>query len=269
MGPLAAPIIGAVGSLLGGFLSKPKNEYVVPDYAKIRRKAEAAGFNPLFAMANAPGQVVQSQGYMGSAVSDAAMILADAVAKRPGAGKLSQVQAQNRALSKQVQSLTLRPIVGGIYAQRGVTPSLRKSLGVPDGSSNTQPSGVSVRGQNPRSNGVDVVAPEQRNTFQTYYNNGQSTDVPLGPDIDEVITGAIIAANNRDKARKQFRASPNMEWGNPLSVPFGFGVSRIREIMPPSKRYPDKVKRRTSYPLASPQFYTHPQTGFTAKRYKP
>lgn len=132
MGPLAAPIIGALGSVVGGLLNKPKNEYVVPDYAKIRAKAEAAGVNPLFAMANAPGQVVQTQGYMGSAVADAAMIMADAVAKQPGAGKLSQVQAQNRALSKQVQSLTLRPKVGGIYAQRGVTPSLRKALGVGD-----------------------------------------------------------------------------------------------------------------------------------------
>lgn len=132
MGPLAAPIIGAVGSLLGGFLNKPKNEYVVPDYQQIRDKAEAAGFNPLFAMANAPGQVVQSGGYMGSAVSDAAMIMADAVSKQSGAGKLSQAQAQNRALSKQVQSLTLRPKIGGIYAQRGVTPNLKQALGVGD-----------------------------------------------------------------------------------------------------------------------------------------
>jgi hypothetical protein len=141
-GPLAAPIIGAVGSLLGGLFgkSKTKNEYVVPDYAGIRSKAEAAGFNPLFAMANAPGQVVQttSGGYMGNAIADASMIMADAVAKQSDAGKLSQVQAQNRALNKKVQSLTLRPVVGGIYAQRGATPSLRKSLGVQDDTSSVQ-----------------------------------------------------------------------------------------------------------------------------------
>lgn len=195
-GPLAAPLIGAAGSLLGGLLSKPKNEYVVPDYEKIRAKAEAAGFNPLFAMANAPGQVVQSGGYMGSAVSDAAMIMADAVSKQTDAGKLSQVQAQNRALSKKVQSLTLRPKIGGIYAQRGVTPNLKQALGVGDGSvTSDAPSsrgGGSSNGRLKFSISPSVDVPVNSSVEDYVTSSGRKLTVPVGPDIDEVASGVLI-----------------------------------------------------------------------------
>lgn len=259
VGPLVAPLVGAAGSLAGGLLgqsserraAKQAREWALEDQAQqfVRHRAasELAGFNPLatlgFSGAGMVGQTSAGGGnYMGTAIADAAMIAADAVAKRSDAGKLSDVQAQNRALSRKVQSLTLRPKIGGIYAQRGVTPNLKQALGVHDGSVDTQRSGVSVRDANPRSNGIDSVAPDETNTYKTYLNDGQSSDVPLGPDIDEVISGAVIAANNRDKARRAFRASPNMTWGTPLSIPFGIGVSRVREIMPPSPRYPDKLK---------------------------
>lgn len=160
VGPLAAPIIGALGSLLGGVFgkTKTKNEYVVPDYAKMRAKAEAAGLNPLFAIANAPGQVMQSTsgGYMGAAIADAAMIAADAVARRSDAGKLSDVQAQNRALNQKVQSLTLRPKIGGIYAQRGVTPNLKQALGVRDAPSSLATSNAPISG----ASGGDIPIPD-------------------------------------------------------------------------------------------------------------
>ena len=49
---------------------------------------------------------------------------------------LSDAQSENLNLRKQVQSMTLRPDVGGIYARRLTAPSVRQALGVPNVSVN-------------------------------------------------------------------------------------------------------------------------------------
>lgn len=126
-------LISAGASLLGGIFGKSKAKYVTPDYAKIRRKAEAAGFNPLTALTSAPGQVVQSQNYMGSAIADAGLLLADGMAKKAEQeGEVSKLREQNQKLAEKVQNLTLRPPIGGIYAATESTPSLRQALGGKD-----------------------------------------------------------------------------------------------------------------------------------------
>lgn len=130
---VAPAIIGAAGSILSGLFGRSKPKYVVPDYQQIRDKAEAAGFNPLTALQMAPGAVVDGGGAsMGTAIADAAQMLLGSVGAK-AEGKLSQAQQENARLKKQVQSLTLRPKFGGVYAERESVPSYRAALGVPDG----------------------------------------------------------------------------------------------------------------------------------------
>lgn len=135
--PLAATITG-VSSLLGGLFSKPdKPQYVVPDYAGIRRAAEAAGFNPLTALTQGmQGSVVSGGGgYMGQAIADAGLALADGLTQSKRAGLLSRVQSENAQLREKVQAMTLRPKVGGVYAQRQATPTVPQAMGVSNAAS--------------------------------------------------------------------------------------------------------------------------------------
>lgn len=150
---VAPAVIGGIASILGAIVGRPKNSYQVPNYAKIRAGAEAAGYSPLTALMYAPGQAMQSQNYMGQAIADAGMMLADSMAKNRASGQVSKLQQANAILAKKVQNLTLRPKVGGIYAQRQATPSLRRALGVTgaaSASSSVGASSVSTVGADPR-----------------------------------------------------------------------------------------------------------------------
>lgn len=126
--------IGA--TLLSGLLSKPKSKYVVPDYAGIRKQAEAAGFNPLTALTQGPqGSVVTTTNPMGTAFAEAALMLGQNLSKATATAKLQQAQSANAKLQAKVQNLTLRPKVGGIYARRQSVPSLGAALGRSNGGS--------------------------------------------------------------------------------------------------------------------------------------
>ncbi|ARC88799.1 hypothetical protein [Rhodovulum sp. MB263] len=128
-------LISGGASLLGGlFGSKKKAKYVVPDYGKIRARAEAAGFNPLTALTSAPGAVASAgQNYMGQAIADAGLLLADGLAKKAEkTGELQKAREQNAQLKERVQQLTIRPRVGGIYANNVNTPSIRAAVGGDD-----------------------------------------------------------------------------------------------------------------------------------------
>ena len=142
-------IIGGIGSLVGGLLSKPKSKYVVPDYAGIRKQAEAAGFNPLTALTQGPqGSVVTTTNPMGTAFAEAALMLGQNLSKATATAKLQQAQSANAKLQAKVQNLTLRPKVGGIYARRQSVPSLGAALGRPDaGSNQTDVAAAPVVGQ--------------------------------------------------------------------------------------------------------------------------
>lgn len=130
---IGGALISGASSLLGGLFGGSKQQYVVPDYAKIRRRAEKAGFNPLTALTSAPGQVVTSQNYMGSAIADAGLLLADGMVKTAERdGEVAKLKEQNEKLIEKLRDATLRPRVGGIYAQTESTPSLRQALGGKD-----------------------------------------------------------------------------------------------------------------------------------------
>lgn len=128
-----ATLLSVGGSLLGGLLGRSKPKYVVPPYAKIRAEAEAAGFNPLTALGMAPGSVVMAENPMGSAIADSALMLAESVDRRQQL--VQSVQSENTNLRKQVQRMTLRPDVGGIYARRQSVSSIPRSMGASDVSS--------------------------------------------------------------------------------------------------------------------------------------
>lgn len=229
-------LIGAGSSLLGGLFGRSserkaiaaQNEYNKP--VNIRARAEEGGFNPLAFVGPGVGNQTATGGtnYMGAAVADAGMMLADAMSKRKEASQVSQLERENQKLAEQVQNLTLRPKVGGIYAQREAVPGIGSALG-----------SEHVNGRNVYNNGspsevVDSggdnssrIGPKDRHTFQSFYNDGQRTDVPIGPDIDEVVTGALIAASNRDKARRAALATQTR--GEPLKPPrhYFWGLSGL------------------------------------------
>lgn len=155
-----AALIGAGSSILGGILGGDKFKAwhltsqiranaraaeVMPTH--IRKGAEDAGYNPLTVLGSGQsyniGNVsgMQSGAAMGAAIADAGMILADAVAKKGQNAQVTALEAENKKLAEKVQSLTLRPKVGGIYAGQVRTPTTGAALGVSNGSAVSQPNG--------------------------------------------------------------------------------------------------------------------------------
>lgn len=157
MNPLIlSSLIGAGSSLLGGILGrksekqantqniafvreqnaaqerlvKEQNEYNNP--ANIRARAEAAGFNPLLfigpgvgqqsTVANVSAPQIANSNYLGASIADAGMALADGISKRYEYARLDKLAAENKKLAEKVQSMTIRPKIAGVYAQREETP---------------------------------------------------------------------------------------------------------------------------------------------------
>lgn len=233
---IGSALISGASSLLGGLFGRSKQKWVTPNYADIRAKAEAAGFNPLTALSMAPGQAMQSQSFMGSAIADAGMALADGMSKKAEYARLEKLSAENKKLAEKVQTLTIRPKVGGVYAQRAATPSLAASLGGQNAEARSR-GGAPARLLQDGSFGVDptdAVKPQATHTYETYGNDGAVTNVPIGPDLDEIISGAVIAAHNKAKAKNAFRDrnAGTMTFGTPLAVPWGLS-DRFYELMPP------------------------------------
>jgi hypothetical protein len=176
---IGGALISGASSLLGGIFGKSKSEYVVPNYQKIRTKAEAAGFNPLTALAMAPGQVVQSQNFMGSAIADAGLALADGiVAKHKEQGALAKLAEENDKLREKVQNMTLRPKVGGVYAQREAIPSVSQAVGGSNAGT-VQNSGQTVHSSVANSGGVSSGASDASGGVSGVKADasGQSVDV--------------------------------------------------------------------------------------------
>lgn len=128
--PLFASLFGgALGARNERKAINAQNAYNHP--SAIRARAEEAGFNPLLFIGPGVGQqtAVGGSNFMGSAIADAGMMLADKLAKRQDLRKLDAYKAQNQALQKQVNQMTLRPKVGGLYAQREAMPTRTAALG--------------------------------------------------------------------------------------------------------------------------------------------
>lgn len=142
-GPLAAPIIGAVGQLLGGLLGRNKQKPIsagdnaFSHVGGIMRASKQYGFNPLTllgavpAMGGTPGFTDNSS--FGTAVANAAMIASDSIqANRSQAARLNEYQTQNQRLTEKLNAITLRPPVPGLYG-RARMPSDPEVYGGTDG----------------------------------------------------------------------------------------------------------------------------------------
>lgn len=132
-------LIGAGGSLLGGIFGKKKTvsartnslQAILGQAQGSREAAEKYGFNPLTLLgASSAVGPSESSNYMGSAIANSALLLADGLSKRQDRiGQVAALEKSNEELRLQVRELTLRPKFGGIYAQRQAVPSLGAALG--------------------------------------------------------------------------------------------------------------------------------------------
>lgn len=156
LGLTADAVLGAGTQLIGGVMGQraerkaidAQNDYNSP--ASIRARAESAGFNPLSFIGPGVGNQAATGGsnYMGSAIADAGLMLADSMSRKKESQKVSALQSQNQKLVDHIQSLTLRPKVGGIYASRQQTPSILQSVGGADAQASKIPDPL-VSGNSP------------------------------------------------------------------------------------------------------------------------
>lgn len=141
---LIGAVIGAGASLIGANKQKKANEAAQraqneynerqSDPAEIRRKFEAAGFNPLLGVQG--WQPAQQTGYVpssiGSAISEAGAVFGnyfDGKAKEKSA--LTAAQQENAKLKERLRDQMLRPAVGGIFG--GGDKPLKSNLTVKAG----------------------------------------------------------------------------------------------------------------------------------------
>lgn len=151
-----AAALSAGSSLLGGLFGKKsakkaeRRQMIYNDPKNIRKRFEAAGFNPLLGIG--PQQPMQFDGtnYMGSAIASAGLALADGMDKE----KMVQIERDRLKMEQQkldalVQNATIRPRSGGIYAGTLSLPSRSPmaSTSVPqdDGVAKLRPGGRPVR----------------------------------------------------------------------------------------------------------------------------
>lgn len=173
---VASALIGAGASLLGGLFGRKKEksaqtnsrDAIMGQARGSREAADKYGFNPLTLLgASSAVGPSQSANYLGSAIADAGMLLADGLAKRQDKiGREAALAKQNEELKLQVRELTLRPKFGGIYAQRQAVPSLGAALGRSASRGSREdpvPDYVGDLARGPRSNDVGQRPP--RNPF--------------------------------------------------------------------------------------------------------
>ena len=157
MDPLiGGSIVSGLFGLFGGSRAEKREARAIAaqnaynDPSAVRARAEKAGFNPLLFIGPGVGQqtAVGGTDYMSGAIASAGMLLGDALAKSGKSStvaKLNQYQQQNETLKQQVQSLTLRPTVGGIYAGNERAPSKSEATRGTNGSSDAS-RGAPLRG---------------------------------------------------------------------------------------------------------------------------
>lgn len=165
-------LISAGASLLGGIFGKPKTKSarentldgIFGQAQGAREAGEQYGFNPLtlLGVSSALGPS-ETSNYMGNAIADAGMMLAEGLAKRQDqATAKSELEYENAKLREEVQRLTLRPRHGGIYAQREAVPSAIEVLGTSNAS---RPQARPTHANTPRApvismNGQTYMAPQ-------------------------------------------------------------------------------------------------------------
>lgn len=206
-------LVAAGASLLSGIFGrnsekkaiKKQNEYNAP--IQVRARAEAAGFNPLLFAGPGVGQQTTTGGsnYMGEAIANAGLVLADGVQKKKMMDiERSRLKMDQQKLDLLIQNATIRPKSGGVYAGNLSAPS---SGGVGAGVS-VKPNGFMQLPSGPRpvlsfSKEKTSEVPVKTSVNEYATTSGVNLAIPVGPDGDEVVTGAAIELAGRWKARVQ------------------------------------------------------------------
>lgn len=134
---MVAPAVIAGGlSLLGGLFGQRSERKAIAaqnaynDPSAVRKRFEAAGFNPLLGIQAGVGMQATTGGtnYMGAAIADAGLLFAEGLQQRQDATKAEALEQQNKTLVRKVEQMTIRPKMGGgIYSQNVTTPTLREA----------------------------------------------------------------------------------------------------------------------------------------------
>ena len=213
-----AAAIGAVGSLIGGNRQNKaaaagaaqERQWSLEDsaeqFTRLRAAAEKGGFNPL-AVLGVPGAgmpratAANSADYMGKAIAESSLMLADSYAKTQAARQgrtVEDLRRQRDILTRKLTDATIRPTVPGVYqrAQGG---------GIRGDASAVQP-GIS--------RGGDAVTPQENHLYTQLHSSGSSTALPVpGTDIGEALLGWTIDQNNRSKTFRRFENSDEARAG--------------------------------------------------------
>lgn len=128
-------LIGAGASLLGGALSsrsakkRQREQNAYNDPVQMRARMEAAGFNPLLGPDFAGNQAAPAaSGMMGTAIANAGLAIADGFSEKKQLElEKTKLEQDRERLDKLIEQQTIRPKVGGVYAQNVRTQSIKKT----------------------------------------------------------------------------------------------------------------------------------------------
>ena len=144
---IGGSLISAGSSLLGGLFGG--GDAPAPPNSRVQAKRSVLGhaqgaqqaarqykFNPLTLLGVSPsvgggGGGGASANYMGAAIADAGMAIADGLARKADFDdnrELRELQVANEKLRQKIQEQTIRPRVGGIYAATSRVPTIAAAL---------------------------------------------------------------------------------------------------------------------------------------------
>lgn len=177
----------------------------------IRANAEEAGFNPLTVLTSGRSFGAGYAPVFGNEYAALGQGIQDFVdGLSAEKAQVSKLEQENARLQKLVQRNTLTPPVPGVYGARNAEQS-------------------------------DVIPTEKRRTEETFVTGGgNEIDVPLGPDVDELVLGQVIdryADYRHVKERTRFNKRGLGDWKNPMAVgpsrrPRVFGYEYVQQWDP-------------------------------------
>lgn len=216
---IGGAIVSGVASLLGGRKAAKEQRRAIAEQnaynhpSAIRARAEEAGFNPLLFIGPGVGQqVTVAQPVMGQAIANAGLAMAQGISQHAETKAYAEkLEQQNAELRKALDSATLRPDVPGVF-------QARRSNGTPVAAGVLKAGNVSVPAVLPAASSVGLVPAMGAHlekddgpypswtdptkvppTVQPLWNaymgpTGDLMWAPEGPDVDELLTGAALAA---------------------------------------------------------------------------
>lgn len=178
-------LIGAGASLLGGAMSsrsakkRQREQNAYNDPVQMRARMEKAGFNPLLGPDFAGNQMtVAPSGMMGNAIAQAGLTIANGMSEKKQLElEQTKLEQDRERLDKLLQEATIRPKVGGIYAQTQNTQSIKKT-GAPllsGAAAASEPAGFKPQG-------VSTVEPEKvEESTMVMQSDGMTSSNPDNP----------------------------------------------------------------------------------------